>query len=44
VLATPLAAPGYLAWVQETDQAPEYHRCRRRLQALLHDDRGGGRF
>jgi Sulfotransferase family len=37
MLATPVAAPGYLGWLQEADAAPDYRRYHRHLQALLHD-------
>ena len=37
MLATPVAAPTYLHWLQESDPAPDYRRYHRHLQALLHD-------
>ncbi|SRR6266540_1310817 len=40
MLAVPVAAPGYLRWLQETDPTPAYRVYRRHLQALLHDRPG----
>ena len=37
MLAVPVAAPGYLRWLQKADPAPGYQTYRRHLQALLHD-------
>lgn len=40
MLAVPVAAPGYLRWLQETDPTPGYRTYRRHLQVLSHDQRG----
>jgi Sulfotransferase family len=40
MLAVPVAAPGYLAWLQATDPTPAYRTYRRHLQALLQDRPG----
>ena len=37
MLGTPVAAPNYLRWLQETDPGPDYRCYHRHLQALLHD-------
>jgi hypothetical protein len=40
MLAVPVAAPGYLGWLQATDPTPAYRTYRRHLQALLADRPG----
>jgi sulfotransferase family protein len=40
MLAVPVAAPGYLGWLQATDPTPGYRTYRRHLQALSHDRPG----
>jgi hypothetical protein len=40
MLAVPVAAPGYLGWLQATDPTPAYRTYRRHLQALLQDRPG----
>jgi hypothetical protein len=40
MLAVPVTAPGYLAWLQATDPTPGYQTYRRHLQALVADRPG----
>jgi hypothetical protein len=40
MLAVPVTAPGYLAWLQATDPTPAYQTYRGHLQALLADRPG----
>jgi Sulfotransferase family len=40
MLVVPVAAPGYLGWLQGTDPTPAYRTYRRHLQALLQDRPG----
>jgi hypothetical protein len=40
MLAVPVSAPGYLAWLQATDPTPAYRTYRGHLQALLADQPG----
>src|SRR5215217_3423456 len=40
MLAMPVAAPGYLGWLQATDPTPGYQTYRRHLQALVADRPG----
>jgi Sulfotransferase family len=40
MLAVPVAAPGYLDWLQATDPTPGYRTYRRHLQALVQDRPG----
>jgi hypothetical protein len=40
MLAVPVTAPGYLAWLQATDPTPGYRTYRRHLQMLLADRPG----
>ena len=40
MLAVPVAAPGYLRWLQEIDPTPGYRTYRRHLQVLSHHQHG----
>lgn len=40
MLAVPVAAPGYLRWLQATDPTTQYRTYRRHLQTLLRDRPG----
>ena len=40
MLAVPVAAPGYLRWLQKIDPTPGYRTYRRHLQVLSHHRRG----